>query len=323
MSYHSLLRIWKQDGWIRRLSGLMCEPLTAQAGAEQWIGSLPDIPASRSASRDASAPTKTQGICGHTLPASPASASQHGVFLRTSPTIYRWDLNRSAMTWATWVTRLRQACLARKKWVRRTVASGCSSWPTVTATDASIKQARPPEKMIRRDKRNVLPTPGLAETILRPDSYPYSKADLPLHGTSQTYQTAKVLWPSPRAQEPGSTSSGHGNALGETAKAWPTPLSRDWKDTPNDKGGRQESVAEAAFHFGHHTHATLLDGKPFPMSLNPAFTEWLMGWPIGWTESVPAVTGWCRWQQRMRGALSALVLMREDYERFTNPAVSA
>jgi hypothetical protein len=227
------------------------------------------------------------------------------------------------MTWATWITRLRQACLARKKWVRRTAASGCSSWPTVTATDASIKQARPPEKMIRRDKRNVLRTPGLAETILRSDSYPYSKADLPLHGTSQSYQTAKVLWPSPRAQEPGSTSSGHGNALGETAKAWPTPLSRDWKDTPNDKGGRQESVAEAAFHFGRHTHATLPDGKPFPMTLNPAFTEWLMGWPIGWTESVPAVTGWCRWQQHMRGALSALVLMREDYERFTNSALPA
>jgi hypothetical protein len=301
----------------------MLEPSTAQAGVAKLIASLPDILANPSALPDASEPTKTRVTCGRTLPVLSASANPAGASSKMLPTIYRWDLNRSAMTWATWVTRLRQACLARKKWVRRTAASGCLSWPTVTATDASIKQARPPEKMIRRDKRNVLRTPGLAETILRPDSYPYSKADLPLHGTSQPYHTAKVLWPSPRAQEPGSTSSGHGNALGETAKAWPTPLSRDWKDTPNDKSGRQESVAEAAFHFGRHTHATLPDGKPFPMTLNPAFTEWLMGWPIGWTESAPAVTGWCRWQQHMRGGLSALVLIRTEHERFAHPAVSA
>jgi hypothetical protein len=323
MSHHSLLRIWKQDGWIRRLSGLMYEPSTAQAGVKQWIALRRAIPASRSASQGKNALPVTHGICGHTLPASPVKSNPSGASSKTLPTIYRWDLNRSAMTWATWVTRLRQACLARKKWVRRTAVSGCSSWPTVTVTDASIKQARPPEKMIRLDKRNVLRTPGLAETILRPNSYPYSTADLPLHGTSQPYQTAKVLWPSPRAQEPSSTSSSHGNALGETAKAWPTPLSRDWKDTQNDKGGRQESVAEAAFHFGRHTHATFPDGKPFPMTLNPAFTEWLMGWPIGWTASVPAVTGWCRWQQRMRGALSALVSIRTEHDRLAHPTLPA
>lgn len=302
MSPASLSRIWKQDGWIRRLSGLMLEPSTAQAGAAKLIASLPDIPVSRSASRDASEPTKTHGICGHMLPASPVKSNPSGAFSRTSPTIYRWDLNRSAMTWATWVTRLRQACLARKKWVRRTAASGCLSslnWATPNTMDHL------PQRSTAAMQR-LMGKGGQREGRSRPSNL-----------------REQILWPSPRAQEPGSTSSGHGNALGETAKAWPTPLSRDWKDTPNDKGGRQESVAEAAFHFGRHTHATLPDGKPFPMSLNPAFTEWLMGWPIGWTESEPAVTGWCRWQQHMLGALSALVLMREDYERFTNSTLPA
>jgi hypothetical protein len=57
----SLLRIWKQDGWIRRLSGLTCEPSTAKAGVEQWIASRLAIPANRSASLDASGLSKTHG----------------------------------------------------------------------------------------------------------------------------------------------------------------------------------------------------------------------------------------------------------------------
>ena len=90
MSRASLSRIWKQDDWIRRLSGLTCEPSTAQAGVEQWIASRLDIPASRLASLDASEPIKTHGICGHTLPASPVKSNPNGAFSRTSPTIYRW-----------------------------------------------------------------------------------------------------------------------------------------------------------------------------------------------------------------------------------------
>ena len=38
-------------------------------------------------------------------------------------------------------------------------------------------------------------------------------------------------------------------------------------------------------------------------SLNPAFTDHLMGWPLGWTDPLRPVTGWSRWLQRARIAL--------------------
>ena len=38
-------------------------------------------------------------------------------------------------------------------------------------------------------------------------------------------------------------------------------------------------------------------------SLNPAFTDHLMGWPMGWTDPRQPVTGWSPWLQQCRGVL--------------------
>ena len=40
--------------------------------------------------------------------------------------------------------------------------------------------------------------------------------------------------------------------------------------------------------------------------LNPLFVEWLMGWPKGHALCASSAMEWSHWQQRMRGALSAL-----------------
>ena len=37
------------------------------------------------------------------------------------------------------------------------------------------------------------------------------------------------------------------------------------------------------------------------LSSNPAFSDWMMGWPPGWTDPLQPVTGWCPWLQRARG----------------------
>ena len=39
---------------------------------------------------------------------------------------------------------------------------------------------------------------------------------------------------------------------------------------------------------------------------NPRFTEWLMGWPIGWTDCRAPVTAFAPWLRRMRTELSML-----------------
>jgi len=46
--------------------------------------------------------------------------------------------------------------------------------------------------------------------------------------------------------------------------------------------------------------------------LNPLFVEWLMGWPIGWTDFAPLETASSRYKQLLRTELSRLVSQPES-----------
>jgi hypothetical protein len=182
--------------------------------------------------------------------------------------------------------------------------------------------------MIRKDGRNVLRTPSLAETVMQPKDFPYTKQDLDLAQRDLDYRTAKIHWPTPRAREPGSTSSDHGISLNEASKVWPTPractgkrssggnrteminswatpMARDWKD-----GVLISNKTKTRSNLSRQAPRTNLGGSATsntPRTLNPLFVEALMGWPIGWTDCASAVTGLSRWWLLMRSELSRLL----------------
>ncbi len=273
MSPASLLRIWKQDGWIRRLSGLMLEPLTASHGVAKLIASLPDIPASRLASQGKNALPMTPATSGRTLPALSASANPAGAFSKTSPTIYRWDLNRSVMTWETWVTRLRQACLARKKWVRRTAASGCSSWPTVRVSSANGASAREiaagnPKQRLEVGVVNWA-TPNtldhLPQRSVEAMERLMGKGGHREGSTRPSNLREQILWPTPRAQKVSSEKvdswQKRRNAgkvatspLPLAAAMWPTITAQDAKNNAGASQFQRNTKplnVEAALHCSH------------------------------------------------------------------------
>jgi hypothetical protein len=69
---------------------------------------------------------------------------------------------------------------------------------------------------------------------------------------------------------------------------WTTPTSRDWKGTTVSKNhpqGFNKSLANDVLKMPEATLATVSGGK-----LNPTWVEWLMGWPLGWTDLKPLVT---------------------------------
>lgn len=96
------------------------------------------------------------------------------------------------------------------------------------------------------------------------------------------------MWPTPRAA-PACVSQtmettrrivardGYKGRLEEAVatKMWPTPKARDWKGQ-SQRGIHAPMDALPNMDNGH--------GRPIGGQLNPPFVEWLMGYPIGWTD---------------------------------------
>jgi hypothetical protein len=134
MPPRSLSDAWKKKSWMGRLSGLTLEPSTAARGAVRWIASLEATPVSLFPSRAGDEARPIQGICGRVSDVLSKKCSPDDVSSRMSPTIYEWAFSKPTMTFETWVTELRRACLQRRKSVRLTSGGDYSSSPTQWST---------------------------------------------------------------------------------------------------------------------------------------------------------------------------------------------
>lgn len=104
------------------------------------------------------------------------------------------------------------------------------------------------------------------------------------------------------------TQSGQQVALGKVARTW-TLIYLIACAVGARRFGR--------FHFPYtrRLHIALMPGprsSTGDLTFNPKFSEWLMGWPIGWTDPLRPVTGWRAWRRRMRGELSRLPMPPDD-----------
>jgi hypothetical protein len=157
------------------------------------------------------------------------------------------------------------------------------------------------------------PTPVASDTSSR--SKPYAQGGTPL--------SLAVKWPTPTVcgnYNKAGLSAKSGDGLATAVKNWPTPTatlgtkggrvtpqksreggtlieavsSRTWR-TPNTvdaKGGTRRPGTDSQVQLCHQVGG----------SLNPMWVEWLMGWPLGWTDLKPLATDKFRqWQQQHGG----------------------
>lgn len=209
---------WKKAPWMRALFGRIYAPSTASSFVAEWLHFWPDTPVNPLA-RPASDVVQTiRGIYGPTLLASLAKSGRHFAFSRTCRDTFLWGSERSPETLNRWATKLRRACLRRRKSVQATSGSGCSSllWPTAQTVDCK-ETPQPLRKKVDRQTRNE--TPG---------SY---RGDLADHA---------AMWSTPRAEErQQQNSQDSGEALSRQAGLLATPNARDHKgcDLPSRNGG--------------------------------------------------------------------------------------
>lgn len=132
------------------------------------------------------------------------------------------------------------------------------------------------------------------------------------------------LWPTPTVSTGGVEPTGStGRKLETVVRNWPTPKANDAEkpgnfDATNPRNGLPAAVklwptATATAHKGwspKHNRSQTDDRIDYTVEreasesgqsgrLNPAWVEWLMGWPIGWTELKPlAMARFQEWQQQ-------------------------
>jgi len=78
-----------------------------------------------------------------------------------------------------------------------------------------------------------------------------------------------------------------GSLTPKRMKKWPTPVTRDYKDT-----GTQESMTRQ-LNKRESPGLALMVGAATGGKLNPMWVEWLMGWPLEWTDLKPLETDKC------------------------------
>lgn len=100
-----------------------------------------------------------------------------------------------------------------------------------------------------------------------------------------TAESDSGLWPTPVADDTGSRKAKYaqgGTPLSLAVKLYPTPTAG------NDKSGGY--LAEWGGSGARKTMSELVPPEEMFGPLNPEWVEWLMGWPIGWTDLKPLGT---------------------------------
>lgn len=112
------------------------------------------------------------------------------------------------------------------------------------------------------------------------------------------WAVASVMWPTPTVcgnynRKGASATSGDGLVTAVTQRTYPTATAyKGWSPNHNraDTNDRLDyTIEREAYSPGQQT---------LPMRLNPAWVEWLMGWPIGHTDLKPLEMG--KYQEWLR-----------------------
>ena len=163
----------------------------------------------------------------------------------------------------------------------------------ITKSGNSYYRLLPSMRDTEETASSLLPTPtaqqyGTSQNGKRKDGTTYKQAGKPSLQTMARHN----LWPTATARDwrSGKTSektmNRNSRPLNEVVvseeKMWPTPMAHEarlgYQDRSRGKKGTQESLTTKVIN-------NLGGRKSVSGQLNPAWVEWLMGFPIGWTES--------------------------------------
>ena len=217
-------------------------------------------------------------------------------------------------TWPKWGTMRNGECWERRMWERRTKGTGYGLLRTPTVGMLNADRAKDPEYGTRKAEKGQTIT--LADQVKSAQMWPtptvcgnYNRAGLSKN-SGNGLATAATMWPTPAARDSkGANSREHcekngtgrkhmdqlANAVVHPDLKYPTPKTNGFcggsgaaaKIRQNEDLSTEEKRSMLAGNGGQ---------------LNPTWVEWLIGWPLGWTDLKPLGMDKCRLVQRKHSA---------------------
>jgi hypothetical protein len=282
--------------------GMTFKPLTDDRGEELLTLYLAAFHAKTSAPQErGQESTESDPGCGHIWQELLARYDQSTSLWRTPQSSLLGDYTEFSETWPRWGSMQNGVSYRRQTLVPPTNETESGLWPTPIAQDAKHSGYAPsgPGKADKLSYAVVRwPTPRSNDAEKRGN---FDEMN-PRNGLPG----AVKRWPTPtahNAKEGAHPSEFTRNTPTLTAQAnWPTPVKSDYatrRPTKNWKGSSDlPSVVWTA------NGGTENPDKP-PAKLNPVWVEWLMGWPLGWTDLKPLATDKFRWWQQQHGVSSS------------------
>ena len=336
-------RRWKQGGFIRRLSGLTCEPSTLDRGVAQFISSLRATHVRTTPSLE-----NAPGLMGSASlpPKSPALPKSAGLMLSSARTSRGTRTNSSPPSlhhWRGWATALRQEYSARPALATPCDASDCSSWPAPTVKSEAQTAANPTPGQTGGDTLKGVAQEWAAPKVIQ--GGPNSNREARGAG-GPDLQEQVISWKAPKATDgdkggPNQRGSRGDLALPSQAARWAGPAAQNHKGssegsiTRSDGKSREDILSYQAEQFfrpppspdqpiaGGSMSSTDSPNSNQPSvkrKLNPIFVEALMRWPTGLSGFERQETAWTRWLHVQLSFLSALYsaseVPAEQYDMF-------
>lgn len=263
----SWFRAWKKATWIQRLFGRMSRPSMDARFADWWTLSLAGSRVRTSPLQESEqASQEREAGSGSSTSESSPRCSLDWSSLKTSRPSARAGSKSSSKTLPRSGTMRNGVLSERPMLAQRITETGSSFWPT---PDASVSTGY-----------NQSASPGAA---VRP-----------------ALARLASFWQTPRATDgdkggPNQTLKGVPSLVNQARSMWPTATAHDAKDTGAPTEFDRKSPGLLATALSGLSAPTTPAGpisSPKDRTLNPRFVEWLMGWPIGWTDCDSQVTEW-------------------------------
>lgn len=229
--------------------GMTCEPLTANLGQDVLTWFLAGFPAKTSAPPEREEESKMVNALasGWKCPGSSVKYDPASSSWKTHQYSLLGGLEPFSATWPRWGSMRNGECWERQTWERRTNGTGYGFWATPQAHDCHKGN---PARVGRYGTKHG--------------------------GRNLNDEVAK--WPTPTVcgnynRKGASAKSGDG--LATAVRMVPTPTCND---------ARNSTLPPSQVDHDNLPGYLLRSGEEAGGQLNPTWVEWLMGWPLGWTD---------------------------------------